>query len=112
MREHDVTALTACDLERARRELAASLALTRPESLARTPTLAHLTAIDIELTRRTGRGAVVARTRCAPDRTANGPRAVQAGAAPPGSHVMQDYATRSEKARVTAAVRLETFNRV
>ena len=112
MREHDVTALTACDLERARRELAASLALTRPESLARTPIVAHLTAIDIdiELTRRTGRGAVVA--RCAPDRTANGPRVVQAGAAPPGSHVMQDYATRSEKARVTAAVRLETFNRV
>ena len=31
---------------------------------------------------------------------------------PSGSHVMQDYATRSEKARVTAAVRLETFNRV
>ncbi len=30
---------------------------------------------------------------------------------PPGSHVMQNYATRSEKARVTAAVRLETFNR-
>ena len=33
-------------------------------------------------------------------------------AAPSGSHVMKDYATRSEKARVTAAVRLETFNRV
>ena len=46
MREHDVTALTARDLERARRELAASLALTRPESPARTPILAHLTAID------------------------------------------------------------------
>ena len=29
---------------------------------------------------------------------------------PPGSHVMQDYATRSGKARVTAAVRLETFS--
>jgi hypothetical protein len=54
MREHDVTALTARDLERARRELAATLALTRPDSPARTPILAHLTAIDIELTRRTG----------------------------------------------------------
>ncbi|MGO8893895.1 MAG: hypothetical protein ACLP8X_42855 [Streptosporangiaceae bacterium] len=54
MREHDVTTLTVRDLERARRELAASLALTRPESPARTPILAHLTAVDIELTRRTG----------------------------------------------------------
>jgi hypothetical protein len=54
MREHDVTALTARDLERARRELAATMALIRPDSLARTPTLAHLTATDIELTRRTG----------------------------------------------------------
>ena len=32
MREHDVTALTARELEHARRELAASLALTRPGS--------------------------------------------------------------------------------
>jgi hypothetical protein len=54
MRAHDVTALTARDLERTRRELTASLALTRPDSPARTPMLAHLTAIDIELTRRTG----------------------------------------------------------
>jgi hypothetical protein len=30
MREHDVTALTAAELEAARRELAASLALARP----------------------------------------------------------------------------------
>ena len=49
-----MTTLTVRDLERARRELAASLALTRPESPARTPILAHLTAVDIELTRRTG----------------------------------------------------------
>ena len=28
----------------------------------------------------------------------------------PDGHVMQDYTTRSEKARVTAAVRLETFS--
>ena len=35
MRQHDVSALTARELERARRELAASLALTRPGSPAR-----------------------------------------------------------------------------
>jgi hypothetical protein len=40
MREHDVTALTAAELEAARRELAASLALARPGSPARTPILA------------------------------------------------------------------------
>ena len=34
MREHDVTALTARELERARRELAASLALIQPGSPA------------------------------------------------------------------------------
>jgi len=66
MREHDVTTLTARDLERARRELTASLALTRPGSPARTPILAHLTAIDIELTRRTGQQ---------PDRPSGSPRA-------------------------------------
>ncbi len=32
MREHDVTALTAAELEAARRELATSLALARPGS--------------------------------------------------------------------------------
>jgi len=35
MREHDVTALTAAELEAARRELAASLALARPGSPVR-----------------------------------------------------------------------------
>jgi hypothetical protein len=35
MREHDVAALTAAELEAARRELAASLALARPGSLVR-----------------------------------------------------------------------------
>ena len=52
MREHDVSALTARELERARRELAASLALTRPGSLARVPILATMNAIDTELARR------------------------------------------------------------
>jgi hypothetical protein len=49
MREHDVTALTAAELEAARRELAASLALARPGSPVRIPVLARLAAIDTEL---------------------------------------------------------------
>jgi hypothetical protein len=53
MRQHDVSALTARELERARRELAASLALTRPGSPARVPILATMTAIDTELASRT-----------------------------------------------------------
>ena len=49
MREHDVTALTAAELEAARRELAASLALARPGSPVRAPIQARLAAIDTEL---------------------------------------------------------------
>jgi hypothetical protein len=49
MREHDVTALTAAELEAARRELAASLALARPGSPVCAPIQAHLAAIDAEL---------------------------------------------------------------
>ena len=52
MRGHDVTALTSRELEHARRELAASLALTRTGSPARVPIVARLTAVDAELTRR------------------------------------------------------------
>jgi hypothetical protein len=55
MRDHDVTGLTAGELERARRDLAASLAMVRPDSPARVPILAHLSAIDTELAGRTGR---------------------------------------------------------
>ena len=54
MREHHVTALTARELEQARRELAASLALTRPGSPALVPILSHLAAIDAELAGRDG----------------------------------------------------------
>ena len=36
------------------RELAANLALVRPDSPARAPILAHISAIDTELARRTG----------------------------------------------------------
>ena len=49
MREHDVTALTTAELEAARRELAASLALARPGSPVRVPIQARMTAIDNEL---------------------------------------------------------------
>lgn len=53
MREHDVTTLTAAELNRARRDLAASLALARPGSPVRAPILARISAIDAELA---GRG--------------------------------------------------------
>jgi hypothetical protein len=49
MREHDVTALTAAELEAARRELAASLALTRPGSPVRAVIRGRMAAIDAEL---------------------------------------------------------------
>ena len=54
MRAHDVTGLTARQLERARRELQANLALVRPDSPARVPILAQMSAIDTELAGRTG----------------------------------------------------------
>ena len=49
MREHDVTMLTAAELDGVRRELAASLALARPGSPIRAPILARISAIDAEL---------------------------------------------------------------
>jgi hypothetical protein len=45
-RQYDTGGLTAGQLERTRRELAASLALSRPDSPARVPILAHMAAID------------------------------------------------------------------
>jgi len=54
MRDHDVTTLTGRELEQARRDLAASLALTRPDSPVRVPILAQMTAIDAELAGRPG----------------------------------------------------------
>jgi hypothetical protein len=54
MRNHDVTALTGRELEQARRELAASLALARPGSPARVPILTQMKAIDAELAGRSG----------------------------------------------------------
>jgi len=55
MRDHQVTRLTDAELQRARRELAASLALARPDSPARIPILARMTAIDTELAGRAAR---------------------------------------------------------
>ncbi|HEY6315099.1 MAG TPA: hypothetical protein VIY52_30445 [Streptosporangiaceae bacterium] len=48
-RRPDAGGLTAGELERARRELAASLALARPGSPARGLIAGHLSAIDAEL---------------------------------------------------------------
>ena len=52
MRDHDVAGLTANELEQTMRELRASLALVRPDSPARVPILAHMSAIDAELAER------------------------------------------------------------
>lgn len=58
MRDYDVSSLSTPELERARRELAASLALARPGSPVRAPILAKLTVIDAELAwRRPGTAA-------------------------------------------------------
>lgn len=52
MRDHEVTALTAGELDRASRELRASHALARPDSPARVLIQAHLSAVDTELAER------------------------------------------------------------
>ena len=51
-RPPDVSTLTSGELERTRRDLAASLALARPGSPAAVPILASLSAIDAELAAR------------------------------------------------------------
>ena len=48
MRKQDVTALTAAELEAARRELAASLALAKPGSPVRAPIQTRIAAIDAD----------------------------------------------------------------
>jgi hypothetical protein len=53
-RRPDVSSQTSAELERTRRELAASLALARPGAPMRGPILAHLAAIETELSGRTG----------------------------------------------------------
>ncbi len=51
-RPHDVRRLTSGELERATRELTANLALVRPDSPARVPILAQMSAIETELAAR------------------------------------------------------------
>ncbi len=55
-RPHDVSDLTAPELERARRDLTVSLTLVHPDSPVRVPILAHISAIDAELTERSTGG--------------------------------------------------------
>jgi hypothetical protein len=52
VRDHDVSTLTGRELEIARRELSASLALARPGSAMRGPIMTRLNAIDTELAQR------------------------------------------------------------
>ena len=51
-RSHDVSGLTAAELERARRDLQVSLSLAMPGSPVREPILAQMSAIDAELASR------------------------------------------------------------
>jgi hypothetical protein len=57
MRNHIASHLTDAELDHARRELTASLALSRPGSAIRAPIQAQLTAIDAELAGRTNGAA-------------------------------------------------------
>ena len=56
IREHDVSGLTAGELERARRDLQISLSLAAPGSPVREPILAQMSAIEAELGQRTANG--------------------------------------------------------
>ncbi len=53
-RRHDVSSLTADELQRARRDLQVSLSLATPGSAIREPILAQMSAIDAELEHRAG----------------------------------------------------------
>jgi hypothetical protein len=57
IRCHDVSQLTTAELERARRELAASVALARPGAPSAVPAHAQMRAIDAELAERAIRKA-------------------------------------------------------
>jgi hypothetical protein len=54
-RPHDISGLTADELDRARRELRASLALTKEGSPALVPIVARLDAVEAELAQRGAR---------------------------------------------------------
>ena len=53
-RPHDVSSLTADQLERAKRDLEISLALAFPGSPVRVSIMAEMSAIDAELAERSG----------------------------------------------------------
>ena len=55
IRPHDVSQHTTAELQRARRELAARLAMARPVSPSAAPALAQMRAIDTELAERATR---------------------------------------------------------
>jgi hypothetical protein len=57
MREHDVSHMMVADLERARRELSASLALARPDAPSTVPAAIQLGAVESELSTRQGERA-------------------------------------------------------
>jgi hypothetical protein len=57
-RSHDVSTLTADELERAKRDLRVSMALAMPGSPVRVTARAHMDAIDMELAAR-GTGSPV-----------------------------------------------------
>jgi hypothetical protein len=59
-RTHDVSTLTAPELERTRRELQTALALARPGSPAQKPILTHMAAIDAELASRADHHSAIA----------------------------------------------------
>jgi hypothetical protein len=52
LRQHDVSGLTADELDVSKRQLTASLGLAKPNSPTRVPILAHMEAIERELDRR------------------------------------------------------------
>jgi len=66
MRDHVAGDLTDAELDHARRELTASLALSRPGSAIRAPIQAQLSAIDAELAART---AGTQKASAGPERT-------------------------------------------
>ena len=72
MRDHVVSGLTDGELDHARRELTASLALSRSGSPVRTPIQAQLTAINAEIASRTTSAPTAGRTAGAPTASAVG----------------------------------------
>jgi NADPH:quinone reductase-like Zn-dependent oxidoreductase len=98
IRPHDVRGLTAGELEQARRELRASLALARPDSPACVPILAHISAIDAELGPRSS--APASRPRLTPAGIPDGPAQLTA------------IATEEKRRHAVKAVRFDEYGEV